>query len=313
MQPTLRYASRGPAVELVQNALNLWKQDLEPLKVDGIYGTKTTARVQAFQSSRKIASDGVVGGNTWAELQPWIEAFEKGLVVLVPPPAKEEEARERIVQWAYFELLNFGWNPGIDTPGPLNQHIRSSICADPANPFRPRQGGLHLAQIFSSAGHFKAPACPWISVEAENVYKGADNVAKQNQIDLPNWCGIFALHVYKMAGLQMPPWPIRNTTTGGNDAEMQSYVPPLTGFTKAIRKGDIGVLDGYRSNGRNHHFIVVDVTDTAVKSVDGNAQYSPGAGNSPYIKGIIREVTRASFDAKTDYFLRPRWSKVLPP
>jgi Putative peptidoglycan binding domain len=312
MRTTLRYASRGPDVELVQCVLNAWNEDLTPLAVDGIYGPKTTARVKSFQGSEGLGADGVVGPNTWGALEPLIEAFENSFVAAVPPPAAEQQARDRIVAWAQFELSFFGWRAAVDAPGPLNLRIRSTVCADPASPLRPRQGGIHLAQIFHGAGHPKAPSCLSISQAAETFYKGKDDPTKQNQIDLPDWCGIFALHLYRMAGLKLRPWPLHNTTMEKN-AELQPYVPQNGQLAKTIRKGDIGVLDGIRAGGRNHHFVVTDVSDTAVTSVDGNATIEIGQGKTKqYLKGVIRTVKRHAFDPSNDYFLRPVWSRVLP-
>ena len=64
--PVLRRGSRGPDVTRLQQALvNL---GFDPGPVDGIFGRKTDAAVRAYQRSRGLAADGVVGPLTWASL-----------------------------------------------------------------------------------------------------------------------------------------------------------------------------------------------------------------------------------------------------
>lgn len=53
-------------VRVVQTRLNAW--DVDNLKVDGSFGPKTKAAVQAFQKSQKLLVDGVVGRQTWTAL-----------------------------------------------------------------------------------------------------------------------------------------------------------------------------------------------------------------------------------------------------
>ena len=59
----IRLGSKGDAVRAAQKALG-------GLVVDGIFGAKTLDAVKAFQMSRGLASDGVVGPRTWAVLLP---------------------------------------------------------------------------------------------------------------------------------------------------------------------------------------------------------------------------------------------------
>lgn len=64
--PTLRSGSRGQAVERLQQALaNL---GFDPGSIDGIFGQRTRSAVVAFQKSRNLQADGVVGPKTWAAL-----------------------------------------------------------------------------------------------------------------------------------------------------------------------------------------------------------------------------------------------------
>jgi peptidoglycan hydrolase-like protein with peptidoglycan-binding domain len=58
--PLLDIGERGPAVELVQRLIEI--------KPDGRFGQKTAAGVRAYQASRGIPIDGVVGLGTWTAL-----------------------------------------------------------------------------------------------------------------------------------------------------------------------------------------------------------------------------------------------------
>ncbi|MGA9525199.1 MAG: D-alanyl-D-alanine carboxypeptidase family protein [Myxococcaceae bacterium] len=65
-QPTLRQGSRGSAVVSLQKKLSA--AGFNPGAADGDFGPKTLAAVKAFQRSKGLAADGVVGPKTWAKL-----------------------------------------------------------------------------------------------------------------------------------------------------------------------------------------------------------------------------------------------------
>lgn len=65
-RPTLRRGSRGSSViELQQRLITL---GFTPGTVDGIFGSHTDSAVRAFQRSRRITVDGIVGPQTWSHL-----------------------------------------------------------------------------------------------------------------------------------------------------------------------------------------------------------------------------------------------------
>lgn len=64
--PCIRYGSRGGVTRHLQVRLNALGFDCG--SVDGIFGAKTKAAVEAFQRSRSIADDGIVGAITWGKL-----------------------------------------------------------------------------------------------------------------------------------------------------------------------------------------------------------------------------------------------------
>lgn len=64
--PVLRRGSSGPKVRDVQNALRVAGF---PVQLDGDFGSRTDEAVRAFQASRDLEADGVVGPATWAALR----------------------------------------------------------------------------------------------------------------------------------------------------------------------------------------------------------------------------------------------------
>ncbi|SCY91141.1 LysM peptidoglycan-binding domain-containing protein [Alkaliphilus peptidifermentans] len=73
--PTLRLGSRGADVERLQRLLR--DASFDPGAIDGIFGSRTQSAVIAFQRSKGITADGVVGVRTWTAL---------GVDCAVPPP-----------------------------------------------------------------------------------------------------------------------------------------------------------------------------------------------------------------------------------
>src|SRR5688500_13100636 len=65
-KPTLRSGSKGAAVKELQ--VRLKAAGFNPGTADGAFGPKTLAAVKAFQKSRGLSADGVVGPKTWGKL-----------------------------------------------------------------------------------------------------------------------------------------------------------------------------------------------------------------------------------------------------
>lgn len=64
--PTLRSGARGAAVTQLQNKLRA--AGFNPGASDGVFGPKTQSAVKAFQQSRGLVADGIVGPKTWDKL-----------------------------------------------------------------------------------------------------------------------------------------------------------------------------------------------------------------------------------------------------
>ncbi|MDA0672109.1 MAG: peptidoglycan-binding protein [Cyanobacteria bacterium] len=64
--PTLRVGMYGPAVTRVQERLQ--RLDFYAGALDGVFGPQTEAAVKAFQRSRQLSADGIIGPATWQAL-----------------------------------------------------------------------------------------------------------------------------------------------------------------------------------------------------------------------------------------------------
>ncbi len=67
-QPLLRKGDDGETVEILQRALAA--RGFSPGAIDGDFGNKTDDAVKAFQRSRGLGADGIVGKDTWEALDP---------------------------------------------------------------------------------------------------------------------------------------------------------------------------------------------------------------------------------------------------
>ena len=83
----LRKGSKGDAVRELQTMLLKLGYDLGPCGIDGDFGKATEAAVRNFQSDHRLAVDGVVGKNTWSELEKSVNAIS----------AKPVEASYRVI------------------------------------------------------------------------------------------------------------------------------------------------------------------------------------------------------------------------
>ncbi len=69
----LRFSDRGPAVQLLQLALD--RASFGPLAHDGVFGLRTQEALRRFQSARGLAADGVAGRASHAALLPWYTGY----------------------------------------------------------------------------------------------------------------------------------------------------------------------------------------------------------------------------------------------
>ncbi|EXG81111.1 peptidoglycan-binding domain-containing protein [Cryptosporangium arvum] len=70
-EPVLRSGSSGTAVRQVQCELNYAMTGVADIAVDGSFGPITDNYVRRFQSCIGLPVDGIVGPNTWKQLNHW--------------------------------------------------------------------------------------------------------------------------------------------------------------------------------------------------------------------------------------------------
>lgn len=316
-RPLLRFGSTGPAVRLLQNALNLAKSLLAPLTTDGQFGAKTLARVREFQQNETLAPDGLVGPRTHGALAQWYDKVDDAVALVLP--IEEEGARRRIVQVAEGRLGMWGWPPGTPPPPqPLSPKIAGSFCADEST--RARQGGLALSLIFQMAGHGQASQCLTISKEAVAMYRRTHTAQERNDTDLVSWCGLFCLAIHRWAGLRMSPWPlrIRELLAPPQPGELPK-IAEWRGTTKAdLRPGDVGLLSPI-NKGRNphpHHFLVRRIEGNTIHAIDGNAGPVQSIVERTYTyQGTDASgfalIATPSHGVEKCAFITPIWEQVL--
>jgi peptidoglycan hydrolase-like protein with peptidoglycan-binding domain len=73
--PVVKVGSNGHPVKTLQYLLGAHGHTVV---VDGVFGPNTEAAVKAFQASRGLASDGVVGPMTWAPLVVQVKKGSQG-------------------------------------------------------------------------------------------------------------------------------------------------------------------------------------------------------------------------------------------
>ena len=102
VKPTLRNGSSGDYVKEAQKKLILAGYDLGSSGADGKFGAKTTAAVKAFQRSKGLKVDGIVGRDTWAALDAIsteTQPKEEFYTVTIPHLTKKK-AEELVIVYA---------------------------------------------------------------------------------------------------------------------------------------------------------------------------------------------------------------------
>jgi Putative peptidoglycan binding domain len=248
MNRTLRYGSTGDDVTKLQNGLNLLPSSLAALKTDGVYGSKTTARVREFQGANSLVPDGVAGPLTWEKFVELLAQVQQGGMPSVPglsSPSSTAVDLLRpvilIIAQQHFGLVDFqqlvGGRPkGID----FLIHM-----------FQVAAGATLTDQNFIDPNTLAWTQQPWIG-----------NPGEQRK----SWCGIFCVYCYKKAGLDAS-WNLGNGRPSG-PIQLNTWSPS---FATNIRPADIGCVAS-----QNHHFLIEEVGGgmaPSMTTIDGNQDY----------------------------------------
>ena len=139
----LRFGSRGPAVQLLQTALN--RAGFGPLRADGSFGAATRGALVHFQKANSLEPDGIAGVQSHRALLPWYTGYQ--LHTLLPgesfwtlsqrygsspeaislanpglPPERLPVGAALVVPLYIFFLINIVWSIGS------GQFGRSALC-----------------------------------------------------------------------------------------------------------------------------------------------------------------------------------------
>ena len=223
---------------------------------------------------------------------------------------------ERICDFAVHAQETFGWKEGevvgsatskdrIGGNLPTDADVNWPAGGEPdrglAHQLHPRQGGEKLAEIWAAAGAKKPTGDrpKQISMYAAQSYL-VGKKGFRNKEDIPSWCGIFVLWVYRQVLLRLPTWV-------DFDKEMRNQY-----FEKTLtpQRGDFGISNW---NDGNHHFLVIGELGQTVETIEGNLNEKfTIKGQERYVQTIVRRTRNVQTINSDDdsAFYTPRWENL---
>lgn len=198
----LRYGSTGSSVRVVQERLG-------GLTVDGSFGPATLAKVKAFQQSKRLQVDGVVGPKTWSALGGYPG----------PQPSDPEPSTPPASGSCSVKVLRYGSTGstvttmqkrlGIGTDGSFGPDTLSAVKS-----FQKSKGlavdGVVGPKTWSALGGFPCdtqPDNPSDQVTVLNIakkYIGIDYVYGAESPSEGFDCSGLTQYVYRQAGIDLP-------------------------------------------------------------------------------------------------------------
>lgn len=180
IHPTVRYGSRGPAVEELQQKLNDYGVT-PPLAVDGIFGPLTRAAVVEFQQANGLAADGVVGPLTWGAIDRLGLASTVGRV--------EKQWSELVGGQTYGMTSRYTWRI-TDTEIRITVRLRFTGVNDPGS-VEPLLSAITNVWNRFQAVNLETGEALDIVFEPLAVTSGGDNVVRllpgNGRSDAANW------------------------------------------------------------------------------------------------------------------------------
>lgn len=218
-RPTLKYGSKGGDVVALQ--VELQKVGAQ-IVADGDFGAKTLAAVKAYQQSRGLKVDGIVGPAVWA-------ALESGAPVIAAPPSG-------------------GGNAPIVLPGPSTLLPPAAARVMPKWLGMALLGGLAGAMVLSFASTSRAPRRSYRGFRGTGSNKATYTMTKAESEDYrqnPQRALARAKLGAKIVARQTGAQLVRIVDSSG---KLLVTVSPRTGFGAAAvngnRKVTIKKVDG---------------------------------------------------------------------
>lgn len=144
---TIKKGSKGPDVVELQESLGV-------LIPDGDFGSVTDTWVRAFQAASGLSADGIVGPNTWAEVDDLVTRVEEG-----PLPLPKELAAQIYTLAQESEIADYSWpGRGLPPPGYIAGMALSFAYAS-------RMGGEAIDVMDQAQGNPETDALAWYNAE----------------------------------------------------------------------------------------------------------------------------------------------------
>jgi len=245
MPRTLYYGSMGPEVRQLQQGLNRLPTRLPSLVPDGQFGNKTRSRTLEFQSSNKIAADGVVGPMTWDLLLKLLQQVAQGGVPTIPdmPAGVLDFVRPLVLVIAQQQIGKVDFSQYVNNR-PLGVDFLIELFRVAAN--------VQLTDAnFRNKGTGDWNWEPWINDQDKNK----------------SWCGVFAVYCYQKAGI-----PVTWDFFRGCPSVPMKLSAFSASFAAGIKPADIGCVAS-----KSHHFLIESVNGSGLKpsltTIDGNTEW----------------------------------------
>ena len=123
----IRLHDRGEAVRDVQHRLTELGHRIDPGEFEGVFGPSTRSAVRAFQRSRSLPSDGIVGPDTWSQLVEAGYRLGDRTLYLRSPAFRGDDVRalQRMLNALGFDAGKEDGIFGRDTAGALRDFQRN--------------------------------------------------------------------------------------------------------------------------------------------------------------------------------------------
>ena len=129
-----------------------------------------------------------------------------------------------------------------------------------ADPGTYKPGTADFKWICEQAGLNAQPSQADLDYTIKSMPSGNVRIGGESK----SWCGIFAVALWAYCGVGAK-WTLNWTPSNGNVLKANGVSWKRVWGNAGIRPGDIAAIAA-----KQHHFIVTDVNDHAVNSVDGN-------------------------------------------